>query len=69
MQKNSKGWLICQYAEHLVAPVPAVLKPEVSLLFKAIAQFIQDFLLTILKVELLVPLEDQKLLCPIRVQP
>lgn len=53
---------VSKYAENLPASVPAILRPVISLILKAIAQLIQFCPLTILKVGLLVSLKDQKLL-------
>ena len=54
--------MILKYAKHVVVLVPADLKSDIKssafLLLKAIDQPVKDFLSTILKVELLVPLED-----------
>ena len=36
IEENCMGWLFLQYGDHLAALVPAVLKPAVSLLLKAI---------------------------------
>lgn len=56
-----------QYAEHLAAPVSALLMPLIFLNLKAIAlRLVFQFI--ILKVGLLVPSKDYQMLCPIYIQ-
>ena len=60
--------MILQYAGHLVAHVPFALKPAGSLLLKT-HSLTHVFLLTILKIGILLPLKYQQLLCSVLIQP